>query len=282
MPSSVIGPGLGATILTISGWPGRVDGARAMPSRWATFDCYGTLIDWGRGACEGPARCGPRRPGPAAWPSPPRRAPRAGAAATRLPRGPRRCLGAVARSRASRCPTAAVTPWRSLAAVPRGAGSARRAASRAGGWRSSRTPTRTCSPPRWRRSGCPSTLLITAAEAGSYKPAPGHWERFFADSGGRSRPPRARRREPLPRHRARARMGLTAVGSTAWASRASSPGRPSCPIWRACRDLVELACRLGATCRSPREHGPRASSGSSTTRSPTPLRISRTSQSSDP
>jgi 2-haloacid dehalogenase len=33
--------------------------------------------------------------------------------------------------------------------------------------------------------GVPFELAITAAEAGSYKPAPGHWERFFADSGAR-------------------------------------------------------------------------------------------------
>jgi 2-haloacid dehalogenase len=31
--------------------------------------------------------------------------------------------------------------------------------------------------------GVPFDALITAAEAGSYKPAPGHWERFFADTG---------------------------------------------------------------------------------------------------
>jgi 2-haloacid dehalogenase len=31
--------------------------------------------------------------------------------------------------------------------------------------------------------GVPVDLRITAAEAGSYKPAHGHWERFFADSG---------------------------------------------------------------------------------------------------
>ena len=33
------------------------------------------------------------------------------------------------------------------------------------------------------RIGVPVELAITAAEAGSYKPAPGHWERFFASSG---------------------------------------------------------------------------------------------------
>jgi FMN phosphatase YigB (HAD superfamily) len=31
--------------------------------------------------------------------------------------------------------------------------------------------------------GVPVDLCITAAEAGSYKPAPGHWERFFERSG---------------------------------------------------------------------------------------------------
>jgi 2-haloacid dehalogenase len=31
--------------------------------------------------------------------------------------------------------------------------------------------------------GVPFDMSITAREAGSYKPAPGHWERFFADTG---------------------------------------------------------------------------------------------------
>ena len=31
--------------------------------------------------------------------------------------------------------------------------------------------------------GVPFDMTITASEAHSYKPAPGHWERFFADSG---------------------------------------------------------------------------------------------------
>jgi 2-haloacid dehalogenase len=33
------------------------------------------------------------------------------------------------------------------------------------------------------RIGVPVDLRITAAEAGSYKPAPGHWERFFEETG---------------------------------------------------------------------------------------------------
>ena len=45
-------------------------------------------------------------------------------------------------------------------------------------------------------------LRVTAAEAGSYKPAHGHWERFFAVTRRRSRPSRPRGGEPVPRHRA--------------------------------------------------------------------------------
>ena len=38
------------------------------------------------------------------------------------------------------------------------------------------------------RIGVPTDLRITAAEAGSYKPAHGHWERFFEETGaGRAR-----------------------------------------------------------------------------------------------
>ena len=37
------------------------------------------------------------------------------------------------------------------------------------------------------RIGVDVDLRITAAEAGSYKPAPGHWERFFAASGADAR-----------------------------------------------------------------------------------------------
>jgi 2-haloacid dehalogenase len=33
------------------------------------------------------------------------------------------------------------------------------------------------------RIGVPVDLRITAGEAGSYKPAPGHWERFFEEAG---------------------------------------------------------------------------------------------------
>jgi 2-haloacid dehalogenase len=33
------------------------------------------------------------------------------------------------------------------------------------------------------RIGVPVDVRITAAEAGSYKPAPGHWERFFEETG---------------------------------------------------------------------------------------------------
>src|SRR5205823_14362065 len=34
-----------------------------------------------------------------------------------------------------------------------------------------------------RRLGVPFELAIVAGEIGSYKPAPGHWERFYAETG---------------------------------------------------------------------------------------------------
>ena len=64
-----------------------------------------------------------------------------------------------------------------------GAGGARRAAER--GWRlailSNTDPDLLAASVA--AIGVPFDALITAGEAGSYKPAPGHWERFFAETG---------------------------------------------------------------------------------------------------
>ena len=48
--------------------------------------------------------------------------------------------------------------------------------------------------------GVPVDLAIVAEDVGSYKPAHGHWERFFEATTRRPRPSRPRRGEPLPRH----------------------------------------------------------------------------------
>ena len=53
--------------------------------------------------------------------------------------------------------------------------------------------------------GVPFDIVVTAEDVGSYKPAHGHWERFFELTTADRAAPRPRRREPLPRRRARAR-----------------------------------------------------------------------------
>ena len=52
------------------------------------------------------------------------------------------------------------------------------------------------------RIGVPFEFAIVASEIGSYKPAHRHWQAFDEQDGRDAQRARARRREPLPRHRA--------------------------------------------------------------------------------
>jgi 2-haloacid dehalogenase len=156
--------------------------------RWATFDCYGTLIDW-----EGGLRSAFR----SLWPQ---------LDADRLARlhhtvEPRveehgelsyrevlaRCLAAVAAIEGLDAPTGrrnalgdSLPSWPPFPEVP---GALREPRER--GWRlailSNTDPDLLAT--SIDALGVPIDVAITAADAGSYKPAPGHWERFFADTG---------------------------------------------------------------------------------------------------
>jgi 2-haloacid dehalogenase len=159
-----------------------------VPERWATFDCYGTLIDW-----EG----GLRRSFDELWPQQdsdrlaghyhavePRiqlagelpyrevlaRALEAVAAIESLELDPGR-RAALAESLPS---------WRPFPEVPAALQRLRDA-----GWRlallSNTDPDLLAA--SMRSLGVDIDLTVTAAEAGSYKPAPGHWEWFFAQTG---------------------------------------------------------------------------------------------------
>jgi 2-haloacid dehalogenase len=187
-----------------------------MPDRWATFDCYGTLIDWEGGLREAYGSL---------WP---------GADRERLlglhhlvePRVQEhgelsyrevlaRCLAAVSSIEGLGAPVAhrnalaeSLPSWPPFPEVPGALGELRER-----GWRlailSNTDPDLLATSVA--AIGVPFDALITAGEVGSYKPAPGHWERFLADTGA------ARRHhvhvaasifhdiEPT------ARMGLTAV-----------------------------------------------------------------------
>ena len=159
-----------------------------MPERWATFDCYGTLIDWDGGIARSLERL---------WP---------GAAATELleryheiePRVQldsalpyREVLARALRLLADHegleldprdeCALAESLPtWPAFADVPTAL-----AELRARGWRlailSNTDPDLLAA--SIEQIGVPVDLAVTAAEAGSYKPAHGHWRRFFDETG---------------------------------------------------------------------------------------------------
>jgi 2-haloacid dehalogenase len=157
--------------------------------RWATFDCYGTLIDW-----EGGFRSAFR----ALWPAAdadvllrsyhevePRIQAEGGELLYREVLS--RSLRAVAGGAGLEIPPGqedalaeSLPSWTPFEEVPA-------ALSEAGdrGWKLAALSN--TDPDLLAASidtiGVPFEVRITAAEAGSYKPAPGHWERFFADTG---------------------------------------------------------------------------------------------------
>jgi 2-haloacid dehalogenase len=160
----------------------------SMAGRWATFDCYGTLIDWESGL---------RDAFESFWPE---------ASRDRLLRlhhtvEPRvqehgeltyrevlaRCLAAVAAIDDLALPDSrhdalaeSLPSWPPFPEVTGALGELRKR-----GWRlailSNTDPDLLAASVA--ALGVPFDALITASEAGSYKPAPEHWERFFADTG---------------------------------------------------------------------------------------------------
>ncbi len=159
-----------------------------MPDRWATFDCYGTLIDWNRGIADALQGL---------WPDADRAAllrcyheaePQVQTGAARPYR---EVLGLCTErvAAALNLPPAAGTEtaladslpaWPPFPEVP-GALQELRAA----GWRlailSNTDPDLLAASVA--ALGVPVDLTVTVAEAGSYKPAPGHWHAFRQTTG---------------------------------------------------------------------------------------------------
>jgi 2-haloacid dehalogenase len=155
-----------------------------MAERWATFDCYGTLIDWRSGITAALAHL---------WPDAdrvrllhlheviePLVQEHAELSYREVLARTLRAIAAVEALLLSDADDYALAEslplWKTFAEVPEALSKLR-----ADGWRLAILSN--TDPPLLEASmkqiGVPIDLAITAAEAGSYKPAHGHWQRFF-------------------------------------------------------------------------------------------------------
>ena len=151
--------------------------------RWATFDCYGTLIDWNGGIGRelerlfGPARSGEllhryHELEPQVQREDPERSYREVMAVALARLGaPAEEEDALGRS---------LPQWDPFPEVPAALEEAR-----AAGWRLAilSNTDRDLLAASLERIGVEFELTVVASEIGSYKPAPGHWDEFFARSG---------------------------------------------------------------------------------------------------
>ena len=184
------------------------EGTTAMTDRWATFDCYGTLIDWDGGVRRALVKVWPDRERAIGCSSATTTWSRASRPGGTSPTG--RCSGRRS-ARSPRRRTLELAPgdddaladslpsWRPFPEVH---GRARRAprsrlAARDPVEHRPRLLDRLAEDDR-RRGGSPDH----GGRGGSYKPAYGHWDTFFRTTLGRPRAPRARRGIAVSRRRA--------------------------------------------------------------------------------
>ena len=159
-----------------------------MPTRWATFDCYGTLIDWNRGIIDGLKGLWPDADGDRLLRCYHEVEPQVQASGARPYREVlgmctsqiAALLGLPAVPDAGTALAESLPAWPPFPEVP-GALQALRDQ----GWRlailSNTDPDLLDA--SMATLGVPIDMTVTVAEAGSYKPAPGHWEAFRRHSG---------------------------------------------------------------------------------------------------
>jgi 2-haloacid dehalogenase len=158
-------------------------------TRWATFDCYGTLVDWNRGIGDQLERLFGADSRESALARYHELEPQIEAETPGAPYREvlARCLAGVAESLESELPESerdalgrSLPDWPVFAEVPSALTEAR-----SRGWRLvilSNTD-REYIEASMERIGVPFELAIVASEVGSYKPAHGHWQEFLRRTG---------------------------------------------------------------------------------------------------
>jgi 2-haloacid dehalogenase len=166
-----------------------MDYIAAMESRWATFDCYGTLVDWNRGIGDELERLFATPSREAALARYHELEPQVQAERPDAPyrevmaEALRRCAEGLGRElpEAERDALARSLPdWPVFGEVPEALGEIR-----GRGWRLAilSNTDRDLIEASMARIGVEFELAIVASEIGSYKPAPGHWREFLARTG---------------------------------------------------------------------------------------------------
>ena len=141
-------------------------GAEGHAGRWATFDCYGTLIDWNAGLLAALGTKSLLRRYHEVEPQVQRETPGMSY---------RQVMGETARRIGAPDPSDTLPEWLPFPEVPEALERAR-----ANGWKLvilSNTD-RDYIEASMRRINVPFEFAIVASEIGSYKPAPGHWNAF--------------------------------------------------------------------------------------------------------
>ena len=154
-----------------------------MAERWATFDCYGTLVDWNAGIRGQLVRffgveCGDDLLARYHELEPEIESEQPSLAYRGVMAEAMRRLGAPADEEDALARS--LPDWPVFPEVPSALAEARTR-----GWRLAilSNSDRDLIEASQERIGVPFDLAIVAGEIGSYKPAHGHWERFYAESG---------------------------------------------------------------------------------------------------
>ena len=228
--------------------------------RWASFDCYGTLIDWDGGVRAELARVFGEEQADELLARYHELEPELQRDGTlQLPRGAdaSRCAGSGAPAGEEDGLAESLPAWR---AFPEVHGALAEAAEpRLEARRSSPTPTTTSSRRRRCSIGVPFDEVVVAQEIGSYKPGTSPLGRVLRAHARAARGPRARRRIAVPRHRAlRTSSACAASGSTGSArQRRPRPTRGAARSAWPCRTRSTSSCRVtGPRARSRERREP--------------------------